>query len=92
MFSALWREQGSLYCGIPLFCPWEQTPRLLGASGHRSIEFCERCCEVEQKSPRRADTLMWFVSRGVEFSKMQKIFVDFAASPSECPIASIPSR
>lgn len=56
----------------PTIPPWEQTPRLLGLSAHCGIEFCEHCCDVEQKSLKQADTLVWSISCGAEFSRMQK--------------------
>lgn len=90
-----WSKQGIWSC---FFCfmgrtrksvLWHPTllsvgqPRFLEALAYHSVEFCENCCEVEQKSPMQSEMLLWFVSCGAEFPKMQQKVTDFAAFYNE---------
>lgn len=69
MFSVLWKEQGDLYCGTPLF---HHENRCLNCWGFQLTVVLSSVCDIAQKSPKQADTVIDSMSYGVEFSRMQE--------------------
>lgn len=53
--DVLWKEQGDLYCGTPLFHHENTHPNCWGFQ--LTVELSS-VCDIEQKSPKQADTLV----------------------------------